>query len=248
METQPPFVTAVCVTGKEPGRVAKFLPVAIDCFHRQNYPADRRELLIVADGCLDQLEPFAHGNVRVVAVQSKKSLGELRNIGLDQAHGDLLIQWDSDDYYREDRMALQIEVWRQKPEAPVLLRYQLCYDWGTDTAAVRFFDHTAIHGSILHPKTDARYPHQGKEEDTAFLGNWPDHAVVSNDPAMYVRFAHATSTWDAQHTLRHFGQEWAKGQWWLGDRHRAYLKDVLGLYGEPLQSAPSNAVPELIEG
>jgi glycosyltransferase involved in cell wall biosynthesis len=247
MKNQPPFVTAVCVTGKEEGRVAKFLPAAIDCFHRQTYPADCRELLIVADGCFDLL-PFSTDNVRVVAVQSKKSLGELRNIGLDKAHGNVVTQWDDDDHYREDRMALQVEAWKQNPGSPVLLQYQLCYDWGSDTAAVRFFDNTGIHGSILHPKTDARYPHQGKEEDSVFLGNWPGFTMLANDPAVYVRFAHPGSTWDAQHTLRHFGQEWARGQWWLGDQHRAYLRQVLALYGGTPQSAPSEGVPELVQG
>jgi len=254
MESQP-FVSTICVTGKEPGRVKRSLPAAIECFHRQTYSADRRELVIVADGCFDLL-PKSEGNVRVIAVQSKKTLGELRNIGLEQGQGDLVIQWDDDDYYREDRMAMQVEVWKVNPQVPVLLNYQLCYDWGSDTAAVRFFDHMGIHGSILHPKTDARYPHQGKEEDSVFLTNWEGYSGVANDPRIYVRLAHPSSTWDAQHTLRHFGQEWAKGQWWLGDSHREYLREVLGHYGPSpsfhernMQAAefPPTDVPELVE-
>ena len=274
MENQPlPFVTAVCISGKDPGRVAKFLPVATDCFHRQTYPPGRRELVIVADGCFDLL-PTSQGNVRVVAVQSKKSLGELRNIGLDAAFGtlsgdtprsaDLVIQWD-EDWHHPERIAVQTSEQSRQPQMPLILARQLAYCLEHDVAYEREVwvsgdnptqqVNAGIHGTIIHPRDDSkRYPAKPTQEDTDFLRLWGGFTMIDNAPGLYVRFAHEGSVSGRDHVMRQAAR-WPNGTWGINEHNSVpILREALAALGIPArhggqsQAAPSEGIPELVEG
>jgi glycosyltransferase involved in cell wall biosynthesis len=222
-----PFVSAVCVTGKSAFHVAHLLPQAVRSFAEQTYADDRRELVVVSDRPL----ALAEGpRVRIVDAPPGRSLGELRNLGLEAARGDLCMQFDDDDFHPPDRMATQVRACLDHAGAPSFFRRQICYDWTTDTAFIRDLEQTFIHGTICHPRGGARYPAVSREEDTAFLAAWPKQVVLDNDPALYVRFYHGGNTWPRQHVVRSYTSPWALGQWHLGDRHRAYLRQVLDRY------------------
>jgi glycosyltransferase involved in cell wall biosynthesis len=221
-----PFVSAVCVTGKSDWHLREVLPQAVRAFHEQEYPSDRAELVVVCDRAL----ALEADRVRVVRAPPGLTLGELRNLGLDAARGELCAQFDDDDHHHPRRLAAQVRACVARPGLPSFLKRQLCYDWTTDTAFVRELEHTFVHGSICHPRTDARYPAVSREEDTVFLGAWPQHLVLDNDPALYVRFFHGANTWDRGHLLRGYAGAWARGQWHLGDRHRADLSQALARY------------------
>lgn len=204
-----PFVTAVCVTGLEPNRVRQFLPVAISCFEQQSYPADRRELLIVADGCFDQL-PRSEGNVKVVAVGSKRNLGQLRNIALDQAQGDLIIQWD-EDWHHPQRMEAQVQAQQQTPECALILATQVAYCFHRDVAFVRKIivpqpggglADVGIHGTIIHPRCEHRYPEIPTTEDTEFLKGFKTVRMLDTLPSLYVRYCHDGGVSGHEHTMR----------------------------------------------
>ena len=86
---------------------------AIRCFADQTYP--ERELVIVTDGDLRYRRALARyvdhlglQTVRFVYPDSDRlALGQLRNIALDAAHGDVICQWDDDDCYHPERLAVQ---------------------------------------------------------------------------------------------------------------------------------------------
>lgn len=226
-----PFVSAICIAGKSRWHDDHFLQQAIHWFRVQTYPKDRRELLIVTDAEWETATPgdSAQENIHLVHV-AKQSLGGLRNAGLEAMQGDYAIQWDVDDAHHPSRISAQVSFAIDHPGLPVLLQRQLCYDWPTDTACVRDLVTTPIHGSILHPRTDARYPLTPKEEDTAFLANWGNLVIVDNDPCLYTRFSHGRNTWNRRHVLRFYAADWASGGWFLSDEHRGHLKSVLSLY------------------
>lgn len=262
-----PFVSAVCITGMEPERVKRFLPVAIRCFHQQDYPADRRELIIVADGCFDLLPPSG-ANVKVVAVASKKSLGELRNIGLEAAEShsaNLVIQWD-EDWHHPQRMSTQVVVQQQQPDSPAILGRQVAYCFHRDVAFQReVWGHRTsmlgsdrvnlgIHGTIIHPVDPSkRYPPQALTEDTAFLNLWGGVAMLDNLPSLYVRFCHDGSVSGHDHVMREAAR-WPRGTWAIDEENDlANLRLALvacGVSAEPLAGPVAVAhadVPELVE-
>ena len=74
--------------------------LAVECFQRQSYP--NREMVIIDDGPTDDLADYVAGladeRIRMVRLASTdKTLGELRNTAVANAHGELVCQWDDDD-------------------------------------------------------------------------------------------------------------------------------------------------------
>jgi glycosyltransferase involved in cell wall biosynthesis len=88
---------------------------AIRSFAAQSYP--EKELIIVSDG----EERFRRALERYVAALAlngvrfvypgpeRRSLGHLRNLSVEAAAGDLICQWDDDDYSHPDRLMRQAE-------------------------------------------------------------------------------------------------------------------------------------------
>lgn len=230
-----PSVSCVCVTGKTEEHVLRFLPHAIECFRQQTYSP--REMVIVSDR---EFPVVDEPGLRFVFVEPGLTLGELRNVGLDHARGDWVAQADCDDDHHPDRLAVQMEAARLYPDKANFFQRQLCYDWPTDTAFVRQYHHTFIHGTICHPRTDARYPAMKATEDTAFLANWPEPVVIANDPRFYVRFCYEGNTSGRQHVMMGFDEPWAAGRWHLCDDHREYLRGVVDRWQNvPAQSHSS---------
>lgn len=86
-----------------------FLARAIDCFRRQTY--ERRELLIVADsfGEVDCLPHDIASDICASALipTTSMNVGQKRNRGCEDAHGDLIAIWDDDDYSAPGRLRQQ---------------------------------------------------------------------------------------------------------------------------------------------
>lgn len=116
-----PLVTAVMITGKSPDRRELALAAVRD-FQAQTYP--RRELLAINDSGTPWFSDVL--TVREIVLQRRASLGELRNVATNNALGDLIIQWDDDDRYRNDRIAVQVAHWR--PGIANVLRRQIRRD------------------------------------------------------------------------------------------------------------------------
>ena len=86
----------------------RFVPQAIRYFQRQNYP--NRELIVVDDGsdAIQDLIP-EDSRIRYVRLERKRSIGEKRNIGCQEARGDIIAHWDDDDWIAPWRLCYQIE-------------------------------------------------------------------------------------------------------------------------------------------
>lgn len=185
------------ITGRDLARRA-FAEAAVQCFRRQSY--SERELVIVNDG-ISLFPADVPSNVREVRVafSKERTLGDLRNIGLEHAKGELVIQWDDDDWHHPTRIEVQAKQW--KPGAAVLLRRQFRYS--LPSAKVLIFDApTGIDGTILHERIpSARYPSLRKAEDTLFLKNFATRIVVDAPPSLYLRLYHGNNTWDEAHIM-----------------------------------------------
>jgi glycosyltransferase involved in cell wall biosynthesis len=87
---------------------------AIRSYADQTYP--KRELVIVSDGefryrrALERYVAYLDlDSVRFVYPEADQlPLGQLRNISLDAADGDIICQWDDDDCYHPERLAVQL--------------------------------------------------------------------------------------------------------------------------------------------
>lgn len=207
---------------------------------------ENRELLLVSEYEIPGYDQEAlalncrgrkcNTNIRTVS-SAETSLGGLRNDGLRAARGDVIVQWDDDCYSSQDRLAVQLEAFRQDPTVPVLFKRELLFSASTDTACIRTCEGTSVHGSIMHPRLHAKrrepvyYPMDAQGEDSVFLGAWGDNNVmIDNDPALLTSIEHGHNTWPVAHHLREFAAPWGVGQWHLGEFHANYLRILLQKY------------------
>lgn len=239
-----PYISCLCVAGKDEFNLKYLLPQAVECFQRQTYPVDKRELVVVADDA-SLVDPFLDIRTRYPWVQwwvylyddrVRPSLGKLRNFSIDHATGPLCMQWDSDDWHHPQRIERQVDAYLANGSTkPVVLKRELCYSFTHDTAFIREFGHmrdmpVPIVGTILFPKNDYRYPERWREEDTYFYQLWIEKVVMDNDPCLYVRLEHGHNTWDAKSILGTFAADWAKGGWFISDPMREMLVDAIRRY------------------
>jgi len=87
---------------------ARFVAGSIRMFLAQDYPD--KELVIVDDGSsrLDDVIPRESG-IRYIRLRCKTTLGIKRNIACDEAHGDMILHWDDDDWYARWRIGYQAQ-------------------------------------------------------------------------------------------------------------------------------------------
>jgi glycosyltransferase involved in cell wall biosynthesis len=90
-----------------------FVPHAIRYFLRQDYP--HKELIIIDDGTdnISDLVPV-HENIRYYRLEKKITLGAKLNLACTYAKGDIIANWDDDDWYAERRLSYQVSAMRQK--------------------------------------------------------------------------------------------------------------------------------------
>jgi glycosyltransferase involved in cell wall biosynthesis len=238
-------VTAVMVTGKTPAH-ERWARVAVRCFLEQSWPPDRRELLIVNDGQYELGPSYeycrADGRplVREVMLPSRRhTLGELRNRAMELAWGDCLVQWDDDDWHGPERIRRQVQPLLDAPEIVCsFLKRQVRYSFPHNNAKV--YHSARIHGTVLHRKTDIRYPDRRKSEDTDFLHSllrrYGRRAFADLDipPAecgqLYIRFHHSDeeNTWNRAHIMGLFAPR--AGEWRIPAPARPLLQTVLHEY------------------
>lgn len=84
-----------------------FVPQAIKYFLRQDYA--KRELIIVDDGAeaVRDLVPDDE-SILYIRMDRKASLGAKRNLACEYARGEIIIDWDDDDWYAPHRVSYQV--------------------------------------------------------------------------------------------------------------------------------------------
>lgn len=198
------MISALMITGKTPHH-RRLAEVAVDQFLAQDWPIDDREIVIVNTA---RDAPWFEHQSRAFPVREltlypfKGTLGELRNISMLHAQGNLLLQWDDDDWHHPERIRRQVEA--HVPGKPTILRRQYRVDlqsgaWGVLDA--RHWPMAGIVGTLLHERSRARYPHKKRGEDAEFIRRLPRPTVVDNRPELYVRLYHGHNTWSRRRIM-----------------------------------------------
>ena len=94
MLSELPFVSCLCPTYRRP----KLLENSIACFMAQDYPADRRELMVLDDA--GELENQTGDGWQIISIPQRfRSLPEKFNALAGLAQGEILVVWEDDDIY-----------------------------------------------------------------------------------------------------------------------------------------------------
>jgi glycosyltransferase involved in cell wall biosynthesis len=194
---------------------------AIHSFATQSYP--ERELVIVTDGASifrQSLERYVSAlgldQVRFVWVDEERpALGHLRNISMDAAAGEIICQWDDDDYSHPERLTIQAgHMLRQSTAACFFTDHLhfmqehrvLCWiDWTLDGAcegAARL-----VPGTLMMLKDNRfRYPEEGpfarQGEDSVLLESLyhsVNVAPLSGAGHLWLYQYHGANTFSREH-------------------------------------------------
>ncbi|OCQ18381.1 hypothetical protein A7985_23945 [Pseudoalteromonas luteoviolacea] len=99
-----PLVSCVMPTCRR----AHYLLQSIDYFNRQSY--GNKELVIVYEQNSDLPDKLpAQDNIQLIQAPENASIGYKRSLGTKHATGLFIAQWDDDDWYSSERLAIQLE-------------------------------------------------------------------------------------------------------------------------------------------
>jgi glycosyltransferase involved in cell wall biosynthesis len=206
MPSPTPLVS--CITPTFNRRV--FLAQSIKYFLAQDYPA--KEMIIVDDGAdavadLVAVDP----RVRYLRVDQRLSIGAKRNRACAAAAGEIMVQWDDDDWHGPSRLSHQVADIAAGRADVTGLGHSLLFDmrsrafWSAreDLHDRMFFQSQSIHGGTLaFSKSIWRrcggYPDESLAEDAAFL----NRAIASGgrltplrNGGTFVYIRHTMNSW-----------------------------------------------------
>ena len=203
------LVTCTMVTRDRPHLAQR----AIQCFLAQSYAP--RELLIVNDGeqsYCDVIPTQLPDGVTItelhIASDHAYTLGELRNVALDNAVSEFVAQWDDDEWYHPDRLAIQISAIKKSHTSACALKWTLMHIDSEDFVRHPFRADAglATPGTIVHRQTKARYPAQRKGEDSVFMRSVRDEGGLcvldQSYSHLFIRCFHGSNTWSFDHFLK----------------------------------------------
>jgi glycosyltransferase involved in cell wall biosynthesis len=244
-----PLVSCVVVTANRP----QLLRRSVRCFNRQRYA--NRELVVLDDGDTDLTPALADVPAHQlrytrIAREPDNVLGALRNRSLDLAQGDVIAQWDDDDWYDAERLAVQVGQLQRGADA-CTISATLMHLNTPEFLRHPYVGHLrgGVPGTIVHRRDDAiRYPAQRRAEDSVYLDAWRrrTHVDLPDEYAhLFIRTFHGANTWEQQHfhrrlrnsvprTLRYLWYRYVKGDLFAHPKFRlgAAAEAAFALYLE----------------
>ncbi|MCG8649919.1 MAG: glycosyltransferase family 2 protein, partial [Pirellulales bacterium] len=166
-----PLISCVMPTYGRPDYVNE----AVKMFLDQDYPADRRELVILNDcaGQTFQCDLADQSGVRVINQPRKyPTLGQKRNACIELARGELIAVWDDDDLYLPWRLSFSLDQMQRHRTAFYRASTYWAY-WGKGKLHVNQATRAWISHSLWMFRKDVwsragGYPNMDGGEDTRF--------------------------------------------------------------------------------
>ena len=221
-----------------------FVPQAIKYFLRQDYP--HKELIILDDGTdtIRDLVPDLP-EMQYMALPTKLTVGEKRNLAVEASHGEIIVHWDDDDWMHPGRIRYQVEPLLRASADVSGISKVLFYD--VRTAQLWLYEypkqqHEWLYGgSLCYHKAfwaKKRFAPLNIGEDTQFIWTRPMGKMLAlPDFHFYVALIHPHNT----------SEKSLSGAWW----HRWQGESAAELLGEdwvfyrpgPLPPVPATLPP-----
>ncbi len=213
-----PRVTCLVVTRN---RVEQAI-ASIGFYLRQTY--NSRNMVIVCESCEQDAErlrthvaQLARSDIKWVPVKTgTETLGALRNRSLAEADGELVCQWDDDDFYHPTRLSAQVEALLANETRACYLGDHLQYvtaansmfwcDWYSLRApySLPAAPQTGLWWKSLPVRYDEEGPFSQTSEDAVFMRRVMDAgpiSIMTGHGHLYVYVTHGKNTWNILHHL-----------------------------------------------
>jgi len=156
---------------------------AIDSFLKQTY--DQKELIIVVDDpgskVIRHVQALRANNIRLYVLDGpRRPLGVLRNISVALANGPVVCQWDDDDLYHPERLAVSFRALTESQREAVLLsRWTV---WIPDSEIlVRSYERPWEGSMMAHKRALPPYPALSMHEDKQLV----DQMMLAKSVALF---------------------------------------------------------------
>ncbi len=200
-----PMVSCLMVT-RDRSQLARR---ALECLVQQTY---RPVELVVVDSSREPMTTFFEAyrdyfpiRYENLPPQEGLFLGHYRNVSLELARGEVITQWDDDDWYHPQRLELQLNALLKQEGFACFLRRCLVH---LDTAPYREHPYRAdsgdgVPGSVLARRSSVRYPNQPRSEDLVYQHSLRGLGKVTllRESHLFIRCYHGANTWDQKHFL-----------------------------------------------
>jgi mannosyltransferase OCH1-like enzyme len=194
-----PKISCLCVTKNTYNYISR----SIECFLNNIYP--NKELIVVYESnneCISKIKTnYNYDNIKYIEVNvdPKKTLGELRNISIEESTGVYICQWDDDDFHNPLRLWEQYRNCKINNKGGSILNRWVIYDGYNDKFLTRErTDLLGWEGTLLYKKNEIKelYPTISQGEDTEFIKKIEHNISVLDKPELYIYCVHSKNTWD----------------------------------------------------
>jgi glycosyltransferase involved in cell wall biosynthesis len=201
METFP-FVSILTPTYNR----RKFIPWLIKCYNSQKYPKNRMEWIIFDDGTdsvRDLFEKENIPNLRYIYQEGKSLIGVKRNRLVQEAKGEILIAFDDDDFYPEERVQHCVTKFKQYPSVELAGSSEI-YMYYTDNKQIYklgpYGPNHCTNGTLAIRKSYA-LNHKYDEtvynaEEKSFLDNYRNPMIQLDPMKTMLVMSHSQNTFD----------------------------------------------------
>lgn len=178
---------------------ARYIPTAIRCFLQQTY--QNKELIIVDDGNEKLSLTIGNPQIAYIELNQRTSTGTKRNIGAENARGEIIVSWDDDDWSSAHRLEDQIQRLLKTQKAVTGYNATIVYDEVTgglykNCGGPPYFASGTSQCYMkswwdLHPFPDCSY---GEDSVFARTARLADELSVADPGKMLIARKHATNT------------------------------------------------------
>ncbi|AJX35702.1 glycosyltransferase family 2 protein [Burkholderia oklahomensis] len=206
-----PFVSVVCPTWNR----RAFLPYLLYMYRYQDYPADRRELVILDDSpesnrdLIDQLAAAQSdgASIRYYHEIERMSIGQKRNKLNGLARGDYIVCMDDDDFYPPDKIRHAVEMMRSRGAA--MSGSDQIYIWYSHIDKIyrtySFGARHALNGTFAYHrdylKSHRHDDHAALAEERSFLRDFTSPVLQIDPMRSILCISHDANTFDKDFIL-----------------------------------------------
>lgn len=208
MRFDKPYKKAVICTGVSCLCVTKnrvdMLKRAIECFSKQTYKLRELIIMVPADDetTLKYMETVVQDNIFWHIDDPKLTLGERRNLSLENAHYDHVMIWDDDDWYSNYRIQVAVLDLLVQNTSVVFADRMIIYNNFAGTFSIST-NRALREGTMLAQKSlIPKYPPMPRGSDSAMISELlkvtkPYLSDRLNEH--YIRVYHDKNIWDGHH-------------------------------------------------
>lgn len=204
-----PFVSVVCPTYNR----REFLPYLLYIWQYQDYPADKRELIILDDSpasnadLIEMMSDPATPNVRYIHSPERLVLGQKRNMLNELATGEYIICFDDDDYYAPNKISHQVA--EMQVNNALFSGSDQIYIWYSHLDKIYlthpFGAHHALNGTFGYHRnllTNHRYDDDAcRAEEDGFLKGFTTPVQQIDPKQAILCISHSSNTYDKDYIL-----------------------------------------------